>query len=177
MDIKLNLEADTINIRQNTGLTHKQCQALDLLIEHKTSKQIARELGISPNTVDQRLNFARQKLNVNGRSELAVRYREMKAICGKTTYEKTRIDAPAIPLENIDGSESMIEVASQSPNSSSWDDGVKRFSNYQVTPKMFEGNRGKIVRVAAIVAIATGILVLLLVGLAVFSSLSNLFAD
>ena len=34
------------------GLTAKQREVLDLLIEHKTSKEIARELGISPHTVD-----------------------------------------------------------------------------------------------------------------------------
>lgn len=33
-------------------LTAKQREVLDLLIEHKTSKEISRQLGISPHTVD-----------------------------------------------------------------------------------------------------------------------------
>lgn len=41
------------------GLTRKQRQVLDLLIEHKTSKEIARRLSISPHTVDQRTQFAK----------------------------------------------------------------------------------------------------------------------
>lgn len=53
------------------GLTAKQCEVLDLLIEHQTSKEISRKLGISPHTVDQRIMLARAKLNVGTRSEVA----------------------------------------------------------------------------------------------------------
>ena len=42
------------------GLTAKQREVLDLLIEHKTSMEIARRLGISPHTVDQRIQFAKR---------------------------------------------------------------------------------------------------------------------
>src|SRR6478752_3465006 len=52
------------------GLTAKQREVLDLLIEHKTSKEIARELGISPHTVDQRIQFAKEKLGASSRSEV-----------------------------------------------------------------------------------------------------------
>jgi DNA-binding CsgD family transcriptional regulator len=59
------------------GLTTKQCEVLDLLIQHKTSKEISRHLGISPHTVDQRIMLARAKLQVASRSEVAQAYRRL----------------------------------------------------------------------------------------------------
>src|SRR6188768_4307779 len=73
------------------GLTAKQREVLDLLIEHKTSKEIARALGISPHTVDQRIFFAREKLGVTSRGEVAVAYRRLVGVSGRTTYGKTGI--------------------------------------------------------------------------------------
>ena len=49
----------------------KQWAAIKLLLEHKTSKQIARELGISPHTVDQRLATAMRYAGAKNRRELA----------------------------------------------------------------------------------------------------------
>ena len=56
-------------------LTEKQRACLDLLIEHKTSKEIARLLDISKHTVDQRLNLARDTLGAQDRNESAFIYR------------------------------------------------------------------------------------------------------
>lgn len=59
------------------ALTLKQRQVLDLLIQHKTSKEISRLLGISPHTVDQRIMLARAKLQVATRNEVAQAYRHL----------------------------------------------------------------------------------------------------
>ena len=75
------------------GLTAKQREVLDLLIEHKTSKEIARQLGISPHTVDQRIQFAKEKLGASSRSEVAQLYRRLIEICGQLTYQESRIAA------------------------------------------------------------------------------------
>ncbi len=61
------------------GLTDKQRAVLDLLIEHKTSKEISRLLGISHHTVDQRIMLARAKLGVATRGEVAQAYRRLVA--------------------------------------------------------------------------------------------------
>ena len=61
-------------------LTDKQRAVLDLLIDHKTSKEISRLLGISPHTVDQRIMLARAKLGVTSRSEVAQAYRRLVPI-------------------------------------------------------------------------------------------------
>src|SRR3546814_3854238 len=53
-------------------LTEKQRACLDLLIERKTSKEIARILGISKPTVDQRITAARIILGAANRDEAAL---------------------------------------------------------------------------------------------------------
>jgi len=52
-------------------LTTKQYEALLLLADHLTSKEIARLLKISPSAVDQRIVNAMRRLNVNNRREAA----------------------------------------------------------------------------------------------------------
>jgi DNA-binding CsgD family transcriptional regulator len=69
------------------ALTAKQREVLDLVLQHKSSKEIARTLGISPYTVDQRIAAARQKLNVCTRGELARAYAELLEVCGQTAYD------------------------------------------------------------------------------------------
>ena len=52
-------------------LTEGQKACLRLVVQHHTSKEIARALGISPFTVDQRLDAARRKLNATSRIDAA----------------------------------------------------------------------------------------------------------
>src|SRR5690242_15958530 len=75
-------------------LTAKQREVMDLLIQHKTSKEIARRLSISPHTVDQRIQFAKEKLGANTRSEAAVAYRRLVETYGQLTYDESGIADP-----------------------------------------------------------------------------------
>lgn len=52
-------------------LSDKQKDCLRLVLQCKTSKEIARELGISPHTVDRRLKDAIEQLGVSSRFEAA----------------------------------------------------------------------------------------------------------
>lgn len=52
-------------------LTEGQRECLRRVLLHQTSKDIARELGISPHTVDQRLRVATRALGVSSRIEAA----------------------------------------------------------------------------------------------------------
>lgn len=61
-------------------LTAKQCECLELVLQHKTSKQIAQMLKISPHTVNQRLDSARRILNAATRLDAALLYAERKGI-------------------------------------------------------------------------------------------------
>lgn len=53
--------------------------------ERMTSKEIARELGISPHTVDQRIRFALRILGVRSRSEAALMLKAVTEAAGNDT--------------------------------------------------------------------------------------------
>ncbi|WP_447763353.1 helix-turn-helix transcriptional regulator [Sphingopyxis panaciterrae] len=77
-------------------LTEKQRACLDLLIEHKTSKEIARMLDISKHTVDQRLNGARDTLGARDRNDTAFLYGQLKQIYDRVTYDA--VEVPERPM-------------------------------------------------------------------------------
>lgn len=83
------------------GLTAKQCEVLDLVLAHKSSKEIARALNISPYTVDQRIAAARQKLGAATRGELARSYSALKVVCGKTAYDFSQVATHAFPPHEL----------------------------------------------------------------------------
>jgi len=72
-------------------LTEKQRDCLDLLLEHKTSKEIARVLDISKDTVDQRLKAARETLGARNRAEAAVLYGRFKSIYDRVVYDAAEV--------------------------------------------------------------------------------------
>lgn len=79
------------------AITPRQRSVLDLILEHRTSKEIARELDIAPNTVDQRLNAARTKLNARDRAETARIYAHLLSVCGESTYGSSVVDSWSLP--------------------------------------------------------------------------------
>src|SRR3546814_7011717 len=76
-------------------LTRKQRDCLDLLLERNTSKQIARDLGISKYTVDQRIRTARSILGAANRDETARAYTRLKNIYHRIAYDP--VDIPSSP--------------------------------------------------------------------------------
>lgn len=81
------------------SLTPAQTEVLDRVLLHKTSKQIARELDIAPNTVDQRVKAAWMKLGVKSRASAAREYARLKSICGQTTYGSAGIPKSALSVD------------------------------------------------------------------------------
>jgi DNA-binding CsgD family transcriptional regulator len=77
---------------QLDSLTPKQVEVLDLLVMHRTTKEIAYELNIAPNTVDQRISAVRDKWGTTNRKDTARRYAVLLELCGKTTCEISRVD-------------------------------------------------------------------------------------
>lgn len=156
-------------------LTAKQRDVLDLLIEHKTSKEIARLLEISPHTVDQRIQFAKDKLGARSRNEAAAVYRRLVETYGQMTYENSCIAIPGMALDNRAGTQGPPPNCSlggriQSGRSDSAE------ADYRVVPELFDGRYGTLVRLGAIIAIALFLVFLVLGGLAIFSQLSELMA-
>jgi len=176
------------------GLTAKQCEVLDLLIQHKTSKEISRTLGISPHTVDQRIMLARAKLQVATRSEVAQAYRLLLA-------EQGRISDPVIYHRSIYGSPDIATTAETRHDE--WREGGDRplsgprpaepdragtvpeqrapllpgdqtRSYYHVLPEAFDGRVGTLLRLGAIAMIAVFLTLIILGGLAIYSELSHM---
>lgn len=77
---------------QGPELTEGQIACLRLVDEHRTSKEIARILGISPYTVDQRLNLARKKLNAASRIEAARIFAEREGIYEPLVYQSQGVE-------------------------------------------------------------------------------------
>lgn len=62
------------NNRGYNGLTRRQGQCLNLVHQGMTSKEIARQLGLSPSTVDNHLREAIVRLGKSNRQEAARDY-------------------------------------------------------------------------------------------------------
>jgi DNA-binding CsgD family transcriptional regulator len=79
-------------------LTDGQIICLRLVNQHFTSKEIARKLGISPFTVDQRLDGARKKLGADSRADAARRFAMLDAeeIYQPLVYDPARVEKPEI---------------------------------------------------------------------------------
>jgi DNA-binding CsgD family transcriptional regulator len=77
-------------------LTEGQKACLRLVVQHHTSKEIARALGISPFTVDQRLDAARRKLNATSRIDAAKIFDAMERndIYEPFVYETSMLESP-----------------------------------------------------------------------------------
>lgn len=173
-------------------LTAKQREVLDLLIEHKTSKEISRLLGISPHTVDQRIMFARAKLNVATRGEVAHAYRRLLAERGllgapdpvgsiyeRPVYGSSHIaETPAArqdsrqedpvehqPVPNAWQSGPALVLAAERPLTQPY---------YRVLPEVFDGPNGTLMRLGAIALIAVLLILIVLGSLAMFAQLSEL---
>lgn len=159
------------------ALTEKQRQVLDLLIQYKTSKEIARRLAISPHTVDQRIEFAKRKLGARSRKDLAVQYRQMVEIYDHLTYEFSRIGSPAMVFD--DGGRNEVELALLATHPKLTKLGYESAgsADYRVVPEMFEGRYGTLARIGAIVATAALLIFVAVGGLALFSQLSEVFAS
>jgi len=154
-------------------LTAKQREVLDLLIEHKTSKEIARLLDISPHTVDQRIQFAKDKLGARTRNEAAAIYRRLVDTYGQMTYENSYLAVAAFDIDNGAGTPGLQPNRSHREQAS---DQPRTEADYPVVPELFEGRYGTLVRLGAIIAIAVFLVILVLGGLAIFSELSEIMA-
>ncbi|MFM5916464.1 MAG: helix-turn-helix transcriptional regulator [Novosphingobium sp.] len=158
------------------ALSEKQRAALDLLSKHMTSKQISRELGISPHTVDQRIESAKKKLGAATRGELALKYRALVRLCHQVTYEESHIAEDHGYHETGIGTEPELLLiqrggGADDKHAPNWIDPELR-----VLPKLFEGRLGILARLGAIAAIAFLIVASVLGGIAIYEQLSALIA-
>lgn len=168
-------------------LTAKQRDVLDLLIDHQTSKEISRTLGISPHTVDQRIMLARAKLGVASRSEVAQAYRRLVADsqAAATIYERSIYDfSDVAPAEDALHSSAQDDMVARQPPLFFRSEAQPRAAviggdalaeaYYHVLPEMFDGPYGTYLRLGAIVVFALFLILIVLGGLAMYAQLSQI---
>lgn len=172
-----------------TALTDKQRAVLDLLIEHKTSKEISRILGISHHTVDQRIMLARAKLGVATRGEVAQAYRRLLANPAPVSaiYERTVYDfSDVAPLADVQQGRSRedrtdwiegLPSRRNAPQRAVYRGDEARAEPYHhVLPEMFDGPYGTLLRLGTIAAFALFLILIVMGGLAMFAQLSQIIA-
>lgn len=99
---------------QLSRLTLKQREVLDLVLQHQSSKQIAKALGISPYTVDQRIAAARARLGVATRGEVARTYGKLLEVCGETACGYPQVDSGSISMDQpyqVDEQEAVFSLS------------------------------------------------------------------
>lgn len=157
-------------------LTAKQVEVLDRLIQHKTSKEIALELDISPHTVDQRITFAKTKLETAGRGELANRYLELLRICHRTIYDDSHLPFPTIPFDIARTNKAEAELAYLSPERIEPCCGGVAEDAYDEVREASGAKAGVAKSFGMVVAMMVGLSLSVAGGLAIFIQLSELFA-
>jgi len=165
------LNAEISAVVAISKLTSKQCEVLDLLLDHKTSKEIALHLGISPHTVDQRIQFAKRRLGATSRSDLARVYRELRKSYEQMTYEESHISDWDSHLRIT--LEDEWQAAIDPERAEIGSDGISH-TDYRLVPELFEGQQGKWVRFNSILATTLLVLLIMLGGLAAYTSLAEL---
>jgi len=158
------------------GLTVKQSEVMDLLLLHNTTKQIARHLGISPSTVDQRIMAVRDKWGTIDRNETARLYGHFLEMCGKSPCGFSQVEPlpPAQPEDYGDLPRSPeFEIADVSL--------LGRLNTHWYEPdrsrwalEAFDARFGKKGRVALIIALAFALAATLLLSLSIASAIDHL---
>lgn len=172
-------------------LTGKQREVLDLLIQHKTSKEISRLLGISPHTVDQRIMLARAKLGVATRGEVAQAYRRLIETYEQPVYEISHVGFPPLPVPSPAREDTVAQAAepwipAREPLAPGIEAGVQGVLEERLTPpegeladgyhhvlpEMFDGPHGTLLRLGYIGGITVFLILIVLGGLSMFAQLS-----
>ena len=138
-------------------LTDRQTAVMELAAEHKSNKLIARELGISPSTVEQRMGYVRDKLETSDRNSTIRRFVELRTICGKSIYGVTHLEYPS----NLD------QFTRQELES----DG---FVQHSTILEAFDAKYGRLGRVGLVFAVAVAMALIGLLVMSIATSLSTL---
>ena len=154
-------------------LTGKQRACLDLVLVHKTSKQIARDLGISKYTVDQRITAARQILGANDRADTAIRYARLRQICDRIAYDPAQLPdaATLVPSDDTDGGPTNVFDLSETSKS------VDRLSGEGVpSGKIWRHDHRLPTRLTIMATILASVIIFLLGSLGIAETLTRLIS-
>ena len=162
-------------------LSDKHHEALRLLVERKTSKEIARVLGVSKSAVDQRFDTARQILGAASRNDAAIAYARLEQIygsqqtCDRITCDPAQVpERPAlVPSDFPDGDpEPVLKLSDIATPSFGIENGAR-----ESLPPFRDGWRhthGIQARVVIMVAILAALVIVVFLGLGIAEALTRL---
>ena len=81
------------------ALTEKEKQTLRLLLDGHDAKSMARHLGLSVHTINERLRDSRRKLSVSSSKEAARLLRQSEAVAHETVGDRSFGDAEPVPAD------------------------------------------------------------------------------
>jgi hypothetical protein len=152
-------------------------------------------LGISPHTVDQRIMFARSKLGVSTRGEVAQAYRRLVETYEQPVYELSHVGFPPlpgalelqedteddqsparIPLRTLPSLEAFGEsgIRAETRPALAATDGEDEIVYHRVLPEMFDGPNGTLMRLGFIGGLTVFMILIVLGGLSMFAQLSSM---
>lgn len=171
-------------------LTAKQSAVLDLLANHRTSKEMAHTLGISETAVNRRLESIRQRLGGVSRPELARRYSDWTATRdvsptapkplkpGDTPCVENRTNILPLVDSAADGddpSRDSEETATtfHDPVAMSIEAPWKEWKEPRIVPRVLDGENAALARGAAIAILLVAIIASLVLALAAAQALAD----
>lgn len=153
-------------------LTQKQRACLDLVVERKTSKEIARILGISMHAVDLRLTNARLTLGAANRAQSAIIYERLRKTYGEMTCHFPLVPDEADEMPPMASDEAGMTFAAEA--------GLREPDKLQGYDALFRDLRRRdhsITRRTLFMVSVVGIMVIvILVGLGIAQTLSQLIS-
>ncbi|WP_263588881.1 helix-turn-helix transcriptional regulator [Sphingopyxis sp. GC21] len=159
-------------------LTDKQRVCLDPLIDGLTSKEIGRLLGISKWTVDQRIDTAKQVLDVQDRRAAAKEYARLKRIYDHVAYDPVEVPpAPMfVPSDFPDGDPSPVLTLSDSA-SPSFDAGIGSREFFLPFRDGWRHDYSIQARVVIMVGILFALVIVVFLGLGIAETLTRLVSN
>jgi DNA-binding CsgD family transcriptional regulator len=155
-----------------SDLTAKQVEVLDLLLQHKTTKQIARELNIAPNTVDARIAAVRDKWGATDRKATARVYAHLLQTCEKPPSGfsplATDLMHDQVVLRDLPGS--ALFTISDAQTYGHWESGQGRPGVLEALDNRF----GKVGRLGAALVLAFLLAVTALLSLSIAAGIERL---
>lgn len=158
------------------SLTLKQVEVLDLLVMHRTTKEIAYQLNIAPNTVDQRISAVRDKWDTTNRKDTARKYVELLELCGKTTCVISHVDDSGHEEEETDQDLPVdpVFILSDARLMASHQDWFDERASHPTGLEAFDAKFGRTGRLVAILVLAMILAMTLASSLAIADALGRL---
>lgn len=158
-------------------LTARHREVLDLLVDRKTSKEIARILNLSKPAIDQRFATARPILGAANRNEAAIIYARLRKKYDRVIYDPVQVPPPPtlMPSNFPDGDPTpVLKPTDKLSTSFSIESGSRSF----LPSRYGWGHKNSIqARVVIMVGILVALVIVAFLGLGIAESLTRLVSN